>query len=189
MKSGAHMRTRWVILLLVGLMPCGGTAARAQDDPKVGVSMETSSTVGVIWQVSKSIAVQPEIGFSTSSSESERSTSDGSGLTTGVSARLYMHTWDNLRAYVSPKYSYGRSTQRGGSSSLTIENKNVTNSFTGSFGAQYAFHKKFAAYGETGVVYSRLTFTSSDNLGLLGSESKSNEWHSRSAVGVIFYFW
>jgi hypothetical protein len=189
MIPGATMGARWVFVLLFVLMLCTGTAVRAQDDPKFGITMETPTTVGVIWHLSNVVAIQPEIGFSTSSSEGERSTTDLSSITTGVSARMYFHSWDKVRAYVSPKYGYSRLTQHGGSSSLTLENKNVTNSFTASFGVQYAPHKKFAVFGETGVTYSRLTFTSSSNVALLGSESATNGWRSGSSVGVTFYLW
>jgi predicted porin len=84
---------------------------------------------------------------------------------------------------------YERLTQHGGSSSLTLENTDTTNSFTGSFGAQYALHKRFAIYAQTGVSYSRLKFTSTSTVALLGSESTSTSWHSGSSVGAAFYFW
>jgi hypothetical protein len=96
------MRAGRVCVLLVGSIACVATAARAQDNPKLGITMETPSTVGVIWHISNSIAIQPEIGFSKGSSEGERSNTDQSGLFTGVGVRVYVHTWDNLRAYVSP---------------------------------------------------------------------------------------
>jgi hypothetical protein len=176
------------VLLLV--MLCGVTAARAQDDPKFGVTMEVSTTVGVIWHVSNHLAIKPDIGFTNSKSESERSSSDQSGITTGVSARVYVHTWDNLRAYVSPGYFYSRATRHSGSTSLTLENKDSTNSVAGSFGAQYAVHKKFAVFGETGIAYSHTKFTSVPSVAFVGSSrSETKGWRSRSSVGVIFYFW
>jgi hypothetical protein len=82
-----------------------------------------------------------------------------------------------------------RSTQHGGSSSLSLENTNATNSFTGSFGAQYALHKKFAVFAQTGVTYARLKFTSTSNVALLGSASTTTSWRSGSSVGATFYLW
>jgi hypothetical protein len=171
-------------------MLCGATSANAQDDPKFGITMETSPAVGVIWHVSNHLAIKSDIGFSKANSESERSSSDQSGITAGVSARLYMGTWDKLRAYVSPAYLYSRATQHAGSSSLTLENKDSTYNVAGLFGAQYALHKKFAVFGETGVAYSHVTFTSVPSVGFIGTtKSVSTGWRSRSSVGVIFYLW
>lgn len=183
------MRAGRICVLLVGSIVCVATAARAQDKPKLGITMETPSRVGVIWHISNAIAIQPEIGFSKGSSEGERSNTDQSGLFTGVGVRVYVHTWDNLRAYVSPRYSYDRLTQQGGSSSLTLENTNTTNSFTGSFGAQYALHKRFAVYAQTGVTYSSLKFKSTSTIASLGSESTNSSWRSGSSVGAAFYLW
>jgi hypothetical protein len=184
------MRGRCALLLLLASMLCGGTTASAQDDPKVGVTMEASTNVGVIWHLFNRLAVKPEVGFSTLTTESERSSSDAKGFTTGVSGRLYLHTWDNLRTYASPGYFYSRSTQHGGSSSITLENKDSTYSIAASFGAQYAFHKKFAVFGETGVSRLHTTFTSVPSVGFVGSSrSVTTGWRSRSGVGAIFYFW
>jgi hypothetical protein len=181
------MRIRCGLLVLASFL-CGATAAPAQDDPKIGLTMEVSTTVGVIWHVSNLIAIKSDIGFSSLTSDSERSATDSSGITTGVSARLYMLKRDGLRAYVSPGYFYSRTTQNSGSSSLTFENRDSTNSFAGSFGVQYALHKKLALFGETGITYSHSTFTSTAALALLGSESSTVAWRSKSGVGVIFYF-
>jgi hypothetical protein len=184
------MRSRCRLLLGLGLSLWGTAAMRAQDDPKVGVTMEASTTVGVIWQVSNRFAVKPEIGFSKMSSESERSSTDSSGVTPGVSGRLYLNTWDSLRTYVSPGYFYSRSTQHSGSSSLTLENRDSSYSVVGSFGAQYSLHKKLAVFGETGIAYTHTTFTSVPSVVFVGStQSVTTGWRSRSSVGVIFYFW
>src|SRR6266545_5582240 len=109
------MRIRRGLWLLLGSLLCGATTARAQDNPKLGVTMESPTTAGVIWHVFDVVAIQSEIGFSTSSSDG-RSASDQTSISTGVGARLYLHRWDNLRAYASPRYSYSRSTQHAGSS-------------------------------------------------------------------------
>jgi hypothetical protein len=120
-------------------------------------------------------------------------------VTAGVSGLFYFGQWDKLRAYVSPGYAYGRVFSNSGSTFLT-DDKHTNYQVTGSFGAHYQFHHRFAVFGETGFGYShsRTTFSST----LLGpviplgpnvtpvkrtSETNSHSWGTRTGAGVIFY--
>lgn len=75
------------------------------------------------------------------------------------------------------------------------ENTSSTMTVTGSFGAQYALHKRFSAFGEVGFGYSWLSTSSTSrtssvfgNLITPDEEPRSRNWGTRSAVGIIFYF-
>ena len=73
---------------------------------------------------------------------------------------------------------------------------------TGSFGAHYQFHHRFAVFGETGFGYNHSSTTFSSIL--LGpvipvgpnipapvtrsAETNSHSWGTRTGAGVIFYF-
>lgn len=139
----------------------------------------------------------------------------------GVSGLIYIGKWDALRTYVSPHYGYNHSsntsevtfpfdpsllasfTSLGLTTSpfaLTIPpftTKTTTSTMTvrGSFGAQYALHEHFSAFGEVGVGYSWLSSTTSvprtllpDVIGASTALPDAKNWGTRSAVGVIFYF-
>lgn len=203
------------LLLALTLVLFGGVAALAQDAGQIGITLGYPSGVGIVWHVTDSVGVRPDISFSNGSTESPAIRSGiafldesvGSGessstaVTVGVSGLLYLGKWDKLRAYVSPRYAYGRLTSNSGTT-FAVDNKNTTQSVTGSFGAQYQIHRRFAVFGETGFGYtrSRTTFTSllllpvipvGPNVPAPVSRSESitsRSWGTRSGAGVIFYF-
>jgi len=205
------------VLLCLNLLLCAGASAsaRAQDAGQVGVTLGYPSAVGVIWHVTNSVAVRPDISFSSGSTDSlpipsassifggsaVSGESSSTTVTAGVSGLLYLRNWDKLRAYVSPRYSYGRLTSSSGSMFLA-DSKNATHALTGSFGAHYQVHRRFAMFGETGFGYnhSRNSFTSSLLMQVIPvglnvpapvtrtEEITSHTWGTRSGAGVIFYF-
>jgi len=150
-------------------------------------------------------------GFSTA-------TSDSTFVGVGASALLYVKTWDALRAYISPRVTFSRSKTTtettvtfpplsfatlsaadlasltaigfGPVSPLTTTSTITghTISASGSFGAQYAIHERFSAYGEIGLEFSRAT-GSSERFGTIAfTPPRTTNWATRSAVGVIVYF-
>jgi hypothetical protein len=202
-------------LVLSVLLSVSGVA-RAQEAGQVGVTLGYPAEVGIIWHVTDRVAVRPDISFSTGSTDTGTLGSDisffgessGFGesssttLTVGVSALLYLGEWDKLRAYVSPRYAYGRNWSSSGTT-FGIDNKHSTYTVAGSFGAQYQLHRRFAVFGETGFGYNhaRSTLTSSvfvlPAIQLLpnvpapvsrSTEINSHVWGTRSGAGVIFYF-
>jgi opacity protein-like surface antigen len=203
------------LMLAVGVVLSVGANALAQDAGQIGITMAFPSAVGVIYQVTDNVAVRPEISFSTGSTESPaiRSTfsfpdvsvdlgeTSSTTVTAGVSGLFYFGEWDKLRAYVSPRYAYGRLTSNTGST-FAADNRNSTYAVTGSFGAHYQLHHRFAVFGETGFGYnhSRTTFTSIIGIPLIpvgpnvpapvsrSEEINSHSWATRSGAGVIFYF-
>lgn len=203
------------LLLALSLVLFVHAPALAQDAGQIGVTLGYPSAIGIVWHVTDSVAVRPDISFSTGSTESPAirsgisfldsavasGESSSTTVTTGLSGLVYLGKWDKLRAYVSPRYAYGHLTSNSGTT-FAVDNKNSTHTLTGSFGAQYQLHRRFAVFGETGVGYTRssTTFTSLILLPVLplgpnvpapvsqSQEIVSRSWGTRSGVGVIFYF-
>jgi Outer membrane protein beta-barrel domain len=177
------------VLLLPVLFVAQSVPALAQDTGNVGISMGYPASVGVVFQVTDSVALRPEISFTRISSDSDSAFGDinTSNYTyeIGISGLLYLGRWDKLRAYVAPGYAYRRT---GGSNEIDfppIASTTVSgHSFLGSFGAQYSLHEKFSVFGEAGLRYFTQQTRSSFSNG--GVEFRSIG--SRGAVGVIFYF-
>jgi len=200
------------LLVVSSLLYLCGTA-HAQEAGQVGVSLGYPPAVGVVWHVTERVAVRPDISFSTGSTD--RPTPDisilgesiGSGrsssttVTAGVSGLLYLWRWDKLGAYVSPRYSYSHLTSNSGST-FAIDSGNSNYTVTGSFGAQYQIHQRFAVFGETGFGYSHSTSTVSSTSvvylvspalpnivpSVSTSQTVSRSWATRGGAGVIFYF-
>jgi hypothetical protein len=177
------------------LLAAAGTAA-AQDHASVGLTAGYPSTIGVIWHASDRIAIRPEVSLSggTSGSTAGAFDTDGSrwSLGTGASVLFYLHTYDRLRTYISPSFSYGHvsstSTSSGLSAAIGITTASVTTTAhsigaDGSFGAQYSLSDKFSVFGELGFGVSHAWSTSN----LTPTKVTGNNWGTRTAVAVIFY--
>jgi hypothetical protein len=166
----------FVLLLLTPL------SAFAQDEPKAGLVFSNSSTFSILWRVSDTIALRPEIAFSRTDNSSGANESDNTTLTPGVAALIYMSRWDNVRTYVSPRYAVSRLSASNSSPGGSNESSNTAHAFSGSIGAEYAAHRRFGVFGEVGVAINRLSV-----------ESQVSTQHSttisiRSVVGGILFF-
>jgi hypothetical protein len=208
------MRRRMVVMSLTALALFGRDAA-AQDTARVGVAMGYPSSLGVIWQISNRIAVRPQVSFSHNTSETEqilggilgtvisgnsRTEIHASTIGVDLSALFYVGTWDNVRAYVSPAYTYSHTSSEFESaagpllgSSLpvatSIKESLDGHGFRGTVGVQFTPHRRFAVYGETGFEYRRSESNEDGGLSsLLGTVTKNHTIGSRSGVGVILYF-
>src|SRR5258706_990668 len=204
------MLTRRIGLLAAIALGMLASAASAQDDPRIGITMGYPASVGIIWQANDRVALRPEITAQKSSAEFTTTTSFpvGGAITTttatsnsdtwqvgvGVSAIFYPTTHDALRTYVSPRWSYIRTSSSNSSSSLPPPGQttgSVGNGqfVSGSFGAQYALGKRFGLFGEVGLGYSH-----SDNApltagaGVVIAQTTTRTLATRSGAGVILYF-
>jgi hypothetical protein len=172
-------------LLSLALVIVSARPSIAQESGQVGVTMAYPASIGVIWHATDELAIRPDFTFSNSESGSLASSTTQGGI--GVSALYYVRKWDNLRAYVSPRFGYQHaSLTSGSSSSLTTSSNNY--SYSGSFGAEYLLHRRFAVFAETGFGYTRSTSGSSSALPALSFQSDSHNWGTRAGVGAIFYF-
>lgn len=201
------------LVLAVSVVLSAGANAFAQDAGQIGVTLGYPSAVGVIWHVTGNVAVRPEISFSTGSTDSPALSStfslpavsadlgetSSTTVTAGVSGLFYFGQWDKLRAYVSPRYTYTRLTSDTGST-FSTDARNSAYTLTGSFGAHYQLHRRFAVFGETGFGYTRTRTTLTSVLLLpvipvgptipapvTRSEINSHSWATRTSAGAIFY--
>lgn len=165
---------------LVFVLSACGTAA-AQDTGKVGVTMAFPASLGVIFHATDTVAIRPEFSFARNTTEGSVETNTWT-LGTGVSALFYLHNYDHVRTYVSPRYGYSHASASASSSS--IADTTVTSwSVTGSFGTEYAPTPKFSVFGEIGVGYTRQSTTP----GIGGFNLKGASTAMRAGVGIIFY--
>lgn len=196
------MRVR--VLLGVVMLVLAARSAAAQEAGDVGVTMGYPGAVGIVWHVTDGIAIRPDVALTRSTSESttsatgvfagaglsSTSTSDGWGTTVGVSVLLNVRTIERLRLYLAPRVAYLHSTadnETGLSGALTGFTAKATGVLaSGSFGAQYNLHDRFAVFGELGLQYTTQT-TTSDFPGS-STEADGTTFGLRSAVGVTFYF-
>jgi hypothetical protein len=195
--------------------------ARAQDDPKVGVTMGYPSAVGVIWQMSNRVALRPEFTWTRTSVDlpstidpvsgtvTTSATSDSWQTGVGLSALFYVGRYDSLRTYVSPRFTFTRTSASSGlaGTAASTSSDGWVYSTSGSFGAQYGLGRHFGVFGEIGGMYvssttrtslveSRTVFTSvgpglpvtSTALFTVRSDQHSHQLATRSGAGIIFYF-
>jgi len=199
------------VFMALALAFATARVAAAQDQGKVGLTMGYPSSVGVIWQAADRVALRPEISLSHVTGDSASSdflgpqplsTNDSTGVGVGLSALFYLHRWDGLRTYVSPRFAYARTTTSATTSSATSTSESTASSYlvSGAFGAQYALGRHFGLFGEVGFGYTRISadVTSTLTIGSFGtqttttqmlrSSATSNTLTTRSGAGVIFFF-
>jgi hypothetical protein len=170
---------------IVGL----STEAAAQDSPRVGITMGYPASFGVLWHLSDRVALRPELSFTFTDSSSESIVDDQTNfwsLGTGISVLFYSSLSDNLRTYVAPRFSYGRTSGDSNSTDSTSDSY----MYGGMFGGQYSLSRRFAAFGEVGVNYSHQSSTVTSMIGPATDTitSHGNVFGIRTAVGVILYF-
>jgi hypothetical protein len=181
-------------LQIAGLFTCVlliATSAAAQEKGQNGLAMGFPSAIAFMWHPSENVGLRPELSFARTSSDTDSNSFSSSGhawnFSVGISGLFYFHKIDSLRPYVSPRFTYGRtsSTSDGALQAInsTVEATADTYTTSGSIGVQYAISRRFGAFGETGIVYSHLTQDSS-----VGTKGSSDGFGNRSAVGVILYF-
>jgi hypothetical protein len=203
----AMRRIGTLAAITIGLL---APAASAQDDPRVGITMGYPASVGIIWQVNDRVALRPEVSVQKSSGEFTSTTSFSVGATTatttttstsdawqvgvGLSALFYLTTHDALRTYVSPRWSYVRTSTTSSSAGLpppiqTSSSVGNGQFVSGSFGAQYALGKRFGLFGEVGVGYTHADNTPSlIGSGVIATQTTTRTLGTRSGAGVIWYF-
>ena len=163
----------------------------AQEKGKVGMTFGFPASVGILWHATEKVAVRPEIGFSWNTSESGLFESDSTTLITGISALFYVAKWDDLSAYVSPRYTYNRASSESAiATTLPVIDPNQervigSHLFSGSFGAQYWFGSRFSAFGEFGLAYG---WSKSEIDSFLATDLESRSLGTRTAAGFVFYF-
>ncbi len=200
-----------IIAIALAIVVMSSSAASAQEGGQIGIGIGYPGSISFMWHVTDAVAVRPDFRF-----RSTGGSNDGEATTTtaafGISGLWYFARHDALRMYASPRFEYahtsleyqislaipGLSPQELSALGLTIarvpptlETSASSKTFSGSFGAQYAIHKRFSAFGEAGVEYQKIGRP--EFLGSLGSliqrsTDGPHSWGTQSAVGVIVYF-
>ena len=176
------MRARLVMFVLVVIV--SARPSSAQETGQVGLTMAFPASVGIIWQAADGLAIRPDFTFSASGSDSLATSSTSVGV--GVSALFYVRKWDNLRAYVSPRFGYQRSSFTFSGSPSSPSTSTYTGS--GSFGAEYQLHRRFAVFAETGLAYGRANITDTTLAPGFSLNTSSHTWGTRAGIGAILYF-
>jgi hypothetical protein len=183
------MRIGRLVTLTGGLLLAASAMAGAQEAGKAGISIGYPSAIGVLWHATESIAIRPDFTFTHTSSD----TSSGWAYGTNISVLFYLKKYDNVRAYVSPRFSYTRNSTTSTPVVSTLPGAvlvppiTITGSTTGgagTFGVQAWSGSHFSAFGEVGIAFSQRT-TESVLTGL--GNLKSKLWGTTAGVGVVFY--
>ena len=180
------MRGRKVCVIGLALMGFSTISARAQERGDVGLVISAPQSIGVIWHASDRLALRPDVGFSFTETDGEPPLSDISSksVTFGVSALVYTHRWDDLRLYVSPRFSYSYGTTSI-NEPVNIADSTVSSwAATGSIGGQYALGTRFGVFAEAGLVYS----SQQSETGSIRVDRTTWTFGTRTAIGGILYF-
>jgi hypothetical protein len=186
------MRMRRFLSVLsktAGFLLVGCIAAGAQETGKAGVAIGYPGGIGILWHATDKVAIRPDFTFTHTSTDGVAG-GDGWGIGTDLSVLFYVKKYDNVRTYVSPRFTYARTTttiQTPSSTQGTFPDVKSTSRSTGGagvFGAQYSPSARFSVFGELGIGFSRRRTESS--LGSL-TTIKGNSWGTTAGVGVIFY--
>ena len=190
------MRMPFVVLSVL----CAGTlvvasSAGAQEQGRVGLTMGYPAAVGVVWHVSDRVALRPEFTISTTSGEATSSgttltsTGDGWSAGAGLAALLYVRQWENVRAYLSPRMTYMRSSVDSGVASgigAASTSTNTVYSVSGSIGVQCSLGRRLGVFGEVGYAYNHSDSTYQS--GSTSTDSITRTTGVRTGAGVIFWF-
>ena len=178
---------RAVRFLVMGcVFSAAAASADAQDSGRVGLTTGYPSVIGIQWHISESIAVRPEVSFTTTSSSSQslvNASSDFSSFSPGITVLFFSPLRDNLKLYVAPRFGFSRTS---GSSEVTDSTTDIY-SISGSLGGQYGLGRRFALFGEAGLQYSHQTGFLTSTLGIQ-TKSQGDVVGTRTAVGVVIYF-
>jgi hypothetical protein len=162
----------------------------AQDKGQSGVVVTTPTSVGLIWHASDRVALRPDFSFSRSTVDSGDEIADAStsSYSLGISVLLYLRQWDDLRAYVSPRFSYATATSRIDASNGSQINRSsaAIYGFGGSFDAHYVLGPRFGVFGETGLNIIHQTSETESSFPIADRITKGVA--VRSALGVVLYF-
>ena len=165
------------------------TPALAQSPRQFGLVMNAASggAVGVVYNPTETVSIRPEFSFTHESSKTDGSTvtSKANVVGVGASALFYVAKWNDLSAYLSPRFVFHRATA---SSSIEGDDLPVkTYTTTGSIGVEQKLGDRFTVFGEFGLDYGRTTAEFSGSVASAGKHT-ATAFGTRSAVGVTWMF-
>jgi hypothetical protein len=174
-------------------------AAFAQEGGQVGVTMGYPQSIGLVIHMTDRMAVRPEFNFRHSSNDDDSFLNSSTTLGVGIAGLFYLTKLDALRTYGSGRYTYAQTSSTLNPRILAaatfpvgrvpdLEATTSTWGVSGSFGAQYALHRRFSIFGEVGVSYSSAELSASTLLALFTPNVEVTTIGTTTAAGVIFYF-
>jgi hypothetical protein len=178
---------RTVCVFGIALCALSTTTAWAQDKGDTGLTISAPSAIGIIWHPSERLAIRPDFSFGLTETDGEGTLPDISSksFALGVSALLYTHRWDELRLYVSPRFTYSHATTSI-DNPLNIGDSTLSSwTASGSIGGQYALGTRFGVFAEAGLSYSSQR---SETESSIVPERTTWTFGTRTAVGGILYF-
>jgi len=177
------------------LITFAGTGSASAQDAAFGVTIGYPGSVGVQWQPASRLAVRPAVTFRNSGSDVDDDVGniESSSLSTTISGLIYVRPSGPLRVYLTPRYSFGRTSSTitlevpqfqfplGTLTTTTITTKRTTHEHgvAGLIGAEYRLGEHFGVFGEVGVLYTRASLSSEADTWAVGSTS---------GIGVTLYF-
>jgi hypothetical protein len=190
-----------IVYFVLAIILSHAPFASAQEQGQIGISMGYPGSIGVVWHATDRLAVRPDFLFRWLSSGLSGSDDSSTTIGVGIAGIYYLTRSDALRTYVSPRFAYTHAKasynpvyiQIAPSASAllppTFESKSSTKSFSGSFGAQYALHKRFSVFGEAGIGYSTADYSSGLELARITIDARGpRSVGTQTAAGVILYF-
>jgi hypothetical protein len=210
MRSRA-MRTGAALVLILT-----ASAAAAQAPPPTqpptqaphwGIVLGYPVTFAVVWQPNDRLAFRPDInvGYSETGVNNFTHTSTHQWrLGTGISTLIYLRTTSPFRVYVSPRYGYRRlsqsteqmksaTTSSGGRLSTTTQTPDTTvyhheHALGGLAGAEIRVNNDFCFFGEGGVEYRRLHWSSEGTPPRISTGTTSGDVGGVGSIGITVYF-
>ena len=182
------MKGRTACVFATALWCLSTSTAWAQDKGDTGLTISAPSAIGMIWHTSDRVALRPDVSFGLTETDGEGSLPDLSSrnVTLSVSALLFTHRWDDLRTYVSPRFTFGHaSTSIDGAPGVSGDTTSSTWAVAGSIGAQYALGTRFGVFAEAGLSYSSQR---SETPSLNVTERTTWTFGTRTMIGGILYF-
>jgi hypothetical protein len=160
------------------------STAGAQENGGAGLTLAYPVSVGIVWPVSKTLALRPELTGAVRASEATLTSATGNTTPNGSSdsRSLYVRQWDALRAYLVPRFAYTRSTTRAGATDDVVSEYAVT----GWFGLKCVLSRRFAIFAELGAGYNRQKGSSTIAAGVI--DTTTNTVSPRSGIGAIVRF-
>jgi hypothetical protein len=165
--------------------------AQEQESPRGKIGL-TLPGIGAILHLTDHVAFVPGVGFTHnwSSLSSAPTTTAANNLSVSAALRFYVRDWKGLRFYLSPKYSFSRSTSERNAGGTGYGTDSSTagdyHAAYGSWGIQYAISDRVSIFGDMGAFYSRSTYSTSSSA-MLGGDTYSQNVGTSGSWGLIFY--
>jgi hypothetical protein len=181
------MNGRTVCVMGAAMWLCTAAAASAQDKGDAGLSVSAPQAIGIIWHASERLALRPDVTFGFSETDGEGVGLDVSSKSfgVGISLLLYTRRWDDLRLYVSPRFTYSRASSDVDNSLDGADSTFSGWGLAGSVGGQYALGTRFGVFAEAGLSFAS---QESETASIFTTNRSTWSFGTRTAIGGILYF-